>query len=97
VSDAILLEPVDGRGVARVTLNRPAIHNAFDEALISALIDAFGHLGRDPTVRVILIAAAGRSFCAGADIAWMRRAAAQDEAANLEDARRFARLMQGIY
>jgi len=97
MSDAVLLGPIDGRGVARITLNRPAIHNAFDEALIGELLDAFGHLGRDPAVRVILIAAAGRSFCAGADIAWMRRAAAQDEAANLEDARRFAQLMQSLY
>ena len=97
MSDALLLEPIDGRGVARVTLNRPAIHNAFDEALIAELVDAFGQLARDPAVRVILIAAAGRSFCAGADIAWMRRAAAQDEAANLEDARRFGQMMQGIY
>lgn len=97
MSDAVLLEPIDARGVARITLNRPAIHNAFDEALIGELLDAFGRLGRDPAVRVIVIAAAGRSFCAGADIAWMRRAAAQDEAANLEDARRFARLMQSLY
>jgi methylglutaconyl-CoA hydratase len=86
----------DARGVARVTLNRRAVLNAFDEALIAALAEAFEQLGRDPAVRLVVLQSQGRSFCAGADIEWMRRAAANDQAANLEDARRFAHMMDAI-
>lgn len=86
----------DARGVARVTLNRRAVLNAFDEALIAALAEAFEQLGCDPAVRLVVLQSQGRSFCAGADIEWMRRAAANDQAANLEDARRFAHMMDAI-
>lgn len=84
----------DVRGVATVTLNRPEVLNAFDEALIADLHEAFTRLAQDATARVVVLAAAGRAFCAGADIAWMQRAAANDAAANLADARRFASMMQ---
>lgn len=83
-------------GVARVTLNRPEVLNAFDEPLIAALTEAFTVLGADPRVRVIVLGATGRSFCAGADIAWMRRAAANTEEANREDARAFAAMMHSV-
>ncbi len=87
----------DARGVVRVTLHRPAVLNAFDEALIAGLAETFQALGSDPAVRVIVLQSQGRSFCAGADIDWMRRAAANDQAANLEDARRFANMMAAIH
>ncbi|WP_428424367.1 enoyl-CoA hydratase-related protein [Methylibium sp.] len=96
VSQSVLTLKQDARGVAYVTLNRPAVHNAFDEALIAELhaaIDGFDH---DDAVRVIVLASAGRHFCAGADIGWMQRAAAHDEVTNLADARKFAEMMRRL-
>jgi methylglutaconyl-CoA hydratase len=87
------LVPDLAAGVARVTLNRPQVLNAFDETLIARLDAAFAQLDADPEVRVIVLAAHGRAFCAGADIEWMRRAAANDEPANLIDARRLADML----
>ena len=65
----------DDRGVALLALNRPEVHNAFDETMIREIIEAFRDLGADNDVRVIIIAAEGKSFCAGADLNWMKRAA----------------------
>ena len=86
----------DARGVARLQLDRPDKHNAFDEALIAALHEAVRSCGADPAVRVLLLEGRGASFCAGADIAWMRRAAAASQADNLLDAQRFAALLHTI-
>jgi methylglutaconyl-CoA hydratase len=87
---------IDQHGVARVTLNRPQLHNAFDEALIARLTALIQALGDDDQVRVIIIAGNGESFCAGADLNWMRRIAEQDAQANLQDALRLAQLMKVI-
>lgn len=87
---------VDGRGRARVTLERPALHNAFDDALVADLTLALEALGRDERVRVVLLAARGRSFSAGADLSWMRRTAAYSREENLRDARALARLMRTL-
>ena len=91
-----LLESRDHRGVVRLTLNRPAVRNAFDEPLIARIHRTFEALAQDRQVRVIVLEAVGSLFCAGADIGWMRRAAARDQQANLEDARAFAAMMQAI-
>ena len=64
----------DARGVAMVAFNRPEVHNAFDETMIREVIEAFRDLGEDESVRVIIIAAEVKSFCAGADLNWMQRA-----------------------
>ena len=72
--------------VARVTLERPQLHNAFDEALIADLTAAFQALGDDASVRAVVLTGAGRSFSAGADLNWMKRASAYDEERNREDA-----------
>lgn len=58
--------------VATVTLNRPEIRNSFNDEMIAELTDAFKTLGADDQVRVIILAAAGKAFCAGADLNWMR-------------------------
>lgn len=87
---------IDARGVATVTIDRPATLNAFDEALISSLNVTFGRLASDDAVRVVVLAAAGRAFCAGADVGWMQRAAANAFEENLEDARRFAAMMAAV-
>ena len=83
--------------VATVTLNRPEIRNAFDDALIAALTEAFRELGADPAVRVIVLAAAGKAFCAGADLAWMRRMADYSHAENLADATALATMLRTLH
>ncbi len=82
--------------VARLKLNRPALHNAFDAGLIAALTDALEGLGRDEAVRVVVVEAEGASFSAGADLNWMRGMAAASEAENREDSLALARLMRTL-
>lgn len=96
MSETALDIQIDARGVARVTLDRPDVLNAFDEALIAQISHAFLTLEANPLVRVIVISARGRVFCAGADVAWMRRAAANSREDNVVDARRFAGMMHAI-
>lgn len=69
----------DERGVATLTLNRPDKHNAFGDELIADLTRILGELDRDPTVRVVVLTGAGRSFSAGADLNWMRAMAGYNE------------------
>ena len=83
-------------GVAVLTLNRPEVHNAFDDALIAALTAAYGQAGADPAVKAILLRANGPSFCAGADLNWMRRMAGYSHAENLADAGALGELMRTI-
>ena len=86
----------DGRGVARVTLDRPERHNAFDGALIGAIHTAVDRLARNPVVRAIVVTGAGNSFCAGADAAWMRASAALSEDENRADAIRLSDMLATI-
>lgn len=88
---------VDQRGVARVTLSREQTLNAFDEAMIAELTEVFSTLAHSENVRVVVLQAEGRAFSAGADLRWMERASKNSQQANLEDARRFAAMMQAIY
>lgn len=87
---------LDARGVARLTMQRPDRYNAFDETLIAALHEALTHAGQDAQVRLVLLAGDGKAFSAGADIAWMRRAAAAPLEANRADAERFAAMLAAI-
>lgn len=80
-------------GVAVVTLDRPAIHNAFDDRLIATLTGALETIGRDDAVRAVVLTGRGKSFSAGADLNWMRRSADYGEEENLADARALAKLM----
>ena len=82
--------------VARLRLDRAALHNAFDDALIAALTAGLEALGRDDGVRVVVLEGAGASFSAGADLNWMRGMAAASEADNREDSLRLARLMRTL-
>jgi methylglutaconyl-CoA hydratase len=95
MSDQLVLQKID-KGVGRLTLNRPEVHNAFDDALIAQLTAALLALEADRRVRVVILAAAGKSFSAGADLAWMQRMAGYSEAENLEDARALAGLMSTL-
>jgi methylglutaconyl-CoA hydratase len=80
-------------GVARVTLNRPELRNAFDDALIGALTEAFQDVEKDKSVRVLVLAGNGPAFCAGADLNWMKRMAAYGYDENLADARALATML----
>ena len=73
--------------VATVTLNRPEVHNAFNDELIANITHAFQELGRDPSVRVIVLRSTGKSFSAGGDLNWMKRASSYTPEENLKDAR----------
>jgi methylglutaconyl-CoA hydratase len=91
-----LVQSIDARGVARLTLDRPEVFNAFDEALIEEITQAYLQLGADTRVRAIVLAGAGKAFCAGADVQWMRRASESPLAWNEADAGRFAAMMAAI-
>ncbi|MFC7300329.1 enoyl-CoA hydratase-related protein [Cognatiluteimonas weifangensis] len=90
-----LLAQRDG-AVARLRLNRPQLHNAFDAGLVAALTAALSALGADPGVRVVVLEGAGASFSAGADLNWMRGMAAASEAENRDDALALARLLRTL-
>lgn len=91
-----ILTQTDNRGVATLTLNRPELHNAFDDSLIASFTGELKRLGEDPRVRVIILAASGRSFSAGADLSWMRRMADYGQRENLADALALAELMRTL-
>ena len=82
--------------VARLRLNRPDVHNAFDAMLIAALTGALEAVGTDPTARVVIIEGEGASFSAGADLNWMRGMASASEDENREDSLALARLMRTL-
>jgi len=82
--------------VATVSLARPQVRNAFDETMIGELTAAFRALDAEPGLRVVVLTGDGNVFCAGADVAWMRRAAGYSEEENREDARRMARMLRTI-
>lgn len=83
-------------GVAQVTMARPAVFNAFNEAMIDELDAAFKQLGQADDVRVIVLAGEGKAFSAGADLQWMQRASQASVEANLADGRRFAGMFNTI-
>jgi methylglutaconyl-CoA hydratase len=83
--------------VARVTLNRPEVRNAFNEDLIAGLASTFAELGQDPSLRVIVLAAEGKAFCAGADLNWMKAMAGYSWDENHADAGKLAQMLWTIY
>jgi methylglutaconyl-CoA hydratase len=83
-------------GVAQVTMARPAVFNAFDEAMIGELDAAFAQLEADTDVRLIVLAGEGKHFSAGADLQWMQRASEASLDWNVADARRFAGMLARI-
>lgn len=83
-------------GIATLTLNRPETRNAFDDALIAELGDALVRLDQDPTVRVVVLTGADKTFSSGADLGWMKRMAGFDADANRADALKLAGLMRTL-
>jgi methylglutaconyl-CoA hydratase len=90
------LERTDEGDVATVTLARTDSHNALNSALIAELTRCFEEISDDEQVRVVVLAGEGRSFCAGADVGYMRETAAFAYEENLEDARRLAMMFWTI-
>jgi len=83
--------------IARVTLNRPDVRNAFNAELIAELTGAFTTLGQDAGLRAIVLAAEGKAFCAGADLNWMKAMAGYSWEENHADASRLADMLWAIY
>jgi methylglutaconyl-CoA hydratase len=82
--------------VVRVTLNRPDVRNAFDEELIAALTAWGKGAAQDPSLRAAVLAGAGPTFCAGADLGWMLKAVAYSRQDNLRDAEDLARMLERL-
>ena len=83
-------------GVARVTLARPDVRNAFNAAVIRELHALFSQLSEDPTVRAVVLAGEGKVFCGGADINWMRASLDLSFEENLADAERMSDMYRAI-
>lgn len=93
---AMLNVAVAGR-VATVTLDRPEVRNAFNETTIAEVTHAFTELNARDDVRVIVLAANGPAFCAGADLNWMKKMASFSDEENRADARQLANMLAAIY
>ena len=87
---------VDARGVATLTLNRPDRHNALSAQMLAELTDAAATLGADSSVRVVILTGAGKSFCAGGDLGWMREQMQADAATRAREATRLAHMLQAL-
>ena len=87
---------IDDKGIATITINRPEVHNAFDDNLIAELSSQFKVVDDEQDVRMLIIAARGRTFCAGADLEWMRKAADFSDDENLADSRKLAEALHRL-
>jgi methylglutaconyl-CoA hydratase len=83
--------------IARITLNHPEVRNAFDDATILELTSTFRELDTDDNVRVVVLAAEGETFCAGADLNWMKRMAEYSVEENRADALNLAKMLNAVY
>lgn len=83
-------------GVAHVTLNRPDLHNAFNEVVIREMHRNFDDIGRDDSVRAVVLRTEGKSFCAGADLNWMKRMVGYSIDENIADAMTMANMLRAI-
>ncbi|WP_101757747.1 enoyl-CoA hydratase/isomerase family protein [Oceanicoccus sp. KOV_DT_Chl] len=88
---------IDERGIATVTLNNPDKHNAFDDQIVAQLTHIFLDLNANAAVRVVILAAKGKSFSAGADLNWMKRMANYSVEENLVDAKKLALMLHTLY
>ena len=91
----VLLRQNDN-GIAELILNRPEVHNAFDDQIIESLISQLEHVDTNDNIRVLILRSNGKNFSAGADLAWMKRMAKNSHQENLQDAGRLAKLMERL-
>jgi len=95
-NDEKVLFSVDRYGVATVTLNNPTKHNAFDDAIIGQLTKIFIEIAERSDIKVMILASTGKSFSAGADLAWMKRMASYSYEDNLSDANALAHMLKAL-
>ncbi len=91
-----VIADIDDCGVARVRLNNPNKHNAFDDQIIGELTEAFAAIAENSNVRVMVLASEGKSFSAGADLEWMKRMARYSYDENLRDASALALMLKTL-
>ena len=96
MSDSTRMRIERAPGRCTLTLTRPEVHNAFNDAVVEEIREAMEGAIADPDVRVIVIASEGRSFCAGADLSWMRSMASYSEAENVADSEAMAAMFESI-
>jgi methylglutaconyl-CoA hydratase len=84
------------RGIGTVTLNNPDKHNAFDDKIIEELTAAFEQINNNKDVRVMILAATGKNFCAGGDLAWMKRMASYSYEENINDSKALAKMYNDL-
>jgi methylglutaconyl-CoA hydratase len=96
MTEPTILTHIDEQGVATLTMNRPELHNAFDDVMVAALATELKLLDSDERVRIVRLAGSGKSFSAGADLNWMRRMATYGHEENLSDALALAGLLQTL-
>lgn len=94
-TDAVLTQ-IGADGVATITFNRAGVHNAIDEAVIAGFRAGLAQVRDDPRARVVLVAGNGASFCAGADLNWMKRTANYSQEQNYREALEFTELLTGL-
>lgn len=97
MSDETVLVEIDDKGVATVTMNRPEVHNAFNEDVIAKLTATLEDLGKNEDVRVVILRGEGKSFSAGGDLNWMRKSADYTYDENVDDAMRLGLLLRTLY
>lgn len=83
--------------VLTIWLNRPEVHNAFDEVMIEEIKQAFLKVSKDDTIRVVLLRGRGKSFCAGADLNWMRKVSHYSFQENLKESQNLSECFYAIY
>jgi methylglutaconyl-CoA hydratase len=97
MTDPVVLVDLDRRGVAAVTLNRPAVNNAYDGALIDALAGGLARLAKEPGLRLVVLRGNGRHFQAGADLAYLRHLSAAPAAENLAFSRATVSVIDALW
>lgn len=93
MSTPSVLTEIGAGGIATITFNRPDLHNAIDESVIQQFQAALRRVAADAAARVVVIAGNGKSFCAGADLNWMKRTAGYTEEQNYRDALEFTEIL----
>jgi methylglutaconyl-CoA hydratase len=91
-----VITDIDDLGVARVRLNNPDKHNAFDDQMIGQLTEAFVAIADNSNVRIMVLGSEGKSFSAGADLEWMKRMASYSYDENLRDASALALMLKTL-
>lgn len=91
------IELLKEKNIATVYLNRPEVHNAMNEKLMKELTTCFKELANDKKTRIIVLSGKGKSFCAGADLNWMKSMAEYSKEENIKDSRLLSDLYEIIY